>query len=83
MKKFLLIAILALLFVGCTENQNAKAFGGKASYTIPQNEEFINMTWKETNLWIITKEKDKEVYHMREKSDYGVWEGHIIISHEQ
>ena len=54
----ILIAIvavfIAVFFTSCTENQRAKKWGGTMSITVPAGEEFVNATWKDNNLWIIT-----------------------------
>jgi len=52
----LIIGVFIILFItsGCTENQRAKKWGGTMSITVPAGEEFVNATWKDNNLWIIT-----------------------------
>jgi len=85
MKKLLLLSLILFLLVltGCTENQQAKTFGGTSEYYITPNNKVINVTWKESNLWVLTRpmtEKDSaETYNFKEKSDYGVLEGQYII----
>jgi hypothetical protein len=82
MKKFL--AILALTaFCGCTQQERAKAWGGTATTTLPPGEKLVVVTWKETNLWYLTRPMKEgevpETYTFREDSSYGMVEGKVII----
>lgn len=79
----LLIGAIIILFPSCTENQKAKEFGGTAKLELPINEKLINVTWKNEDLWYLTRPmllSDSAVtYEFREESSYGVWEGNYII----
>ena len=76
---FLLLIIIAIAVSvsSCTENERAKNYGGKEEITLKPSEEFVNATWKDDNLWLITKDTLTNEYIMREKSSYGIWEGEI------
>jgi hypothetical protein len=83
--RILLLGVIALLFASsCTENQKAKNYGGTAHLTLPPNEKLINVTWKDNDLWYVTRPMvagdTATVYNFREESDYGVWEGQYIIT---
>lgn len=82
MKK-VIILILCTLTLSCTENQRAKEYGGTAKITLPPNKKLINVTWKETNLWYLTRpmtpSDSAETYTFQEESSYGIWEGTYII----
>lgn len=82
MKQFILIACIVL--ASCTDNKNAKDYGGTAKITLKENEKLINVTWKDTDLWYLTRpmiESDTAaVYVFHEKSSLGVWEGTYIIT---
>lgn len=84
MKKIFFIAIAIVAMASCTENQRAKQFGGTVEYTIPSDKQFVNATWKDSDLWIITTDRDSnhtpKTYYMDEQSSYGVWEGTVIIN---
>lgn len=54
MKK-LSVFILSLIAISCTQNNRAKNWGGQAEYTLPKGQKLINITWKETNLWYLTR----------------------------
>ena len=73
MKRLLFLLMLLIAIVvgvsSCTENERVKNYGGKQDVT----------TWKDDNLWLITKDTLTNQYIMREKSSYGVWEGEIRI----
>lgn len=76
-----LIAIVSL--ISCTENERAKEYGGSAELELPKGQKLINVTWKETNLWYLTRpmkaSDSAEVYEFKEKSSWGTWEGTYII----
>ena len=78
-----LLLTSAFSLIGCTENTRARVYGGTGKYDVPANEKVVNVTWKESDLWILTKpmkEKDTaDVYYFREESTFGVWEGTYII----
>jgi len=80
MKKILLTVLVFLLFsVSCTENQRAKEWGGNATYVVPDNYKVVNVTWKDSDLWILVKPMSKkdsaEIYIFFEKSGWGIMNG--------
>ena len=83
MKKSLFILSIVLLFAGCTQNERAKLFGGSATETLPANTKLVNVTWKEANLWILTRpmrtNEVAEKYEFAERSNFGLMEGKITI----
>jgi hypothetical protein len=83
MKRLLFLLMLLIAIVvgvsSCTENERAKNYGGKEDITLKPSEQFVNATWKDNDLWLITKDTLTNEYIMREKSSYGVWEGEIRI----
>lgn len=83
MKKYLLLLLsVVLLAASCTENERARSFGGTQEITLTSGKRVVNVTWKETDLWVLTKEDTTtkpSIYHFVEKSTYGVWNGEIII----
>lgn len=78
-KKLLFIALFAFMMVSCTENQRAKTFGGTTEYQIPNGETFVNATWKDDDLWIITKDTVTNLIYMRECSSWGIFNGTVIL----
>lgn len=81
MKRLFALLLLAVLFItiGCTPQSRARNFGGTENVQLKPNEVMINVTWKDDNLWILTKDTLTGVRYFRESSSWGVWEGEIII----
>lgn len=80
--KRIIIALLitsALFFSSCTENYRTKNLGGKMELHIPNNESLINITFKNDEIWVLTKDANSNIYHFREKSAYGIMEGEILL----
>lgn len=77
------IVSITLFLTGCTENSRAKSFGGTAHITLPANQKLLNATWKDDNLWYLTRpmrdDETPETYTFSEESSWGVWEGSYII----
>jgi hypothetical protein len=79
MKKILFILMLVLTLISCTENSRARHWGGTENISLPENRIFVNATWKETSLWILSKDTIDNKYYFNEKSSFGLIEGTIII----
>lgn len=79
----LFVACVALVFTSCTNNQRSKTFGGKMTINLEKGQKLVNATWKDTDLWILTRPmregEREEYYKFREKSTYGLLEGEITI----
>lgn len=75
--------IIMFSFGGCTQNQKVKEFGGTAELYLPKGQKLVVMTWKEDNLWTLTKPmKDTDIaetYTFSEESSFGMFEGTYII----
>jgi hypothetical protein len=80
MKKAILL--IGLLFISCTDNQKARKFGGTEQIKLNPNEKFINITWKNDDLWVIVQDTVSGDYYAREKSSFGIWEGKIIVKND-
>lgn len=78
MRKLILLLIV-IAFMSCTDNQRARKFGGTETFILAPNKEFVNITQKEDNLWVIVKDKNTGKFYAREKSSFGVMEGKVII----
>ena len=79
MKKLFVIAIAALSLASCTDNARARHFGGTEEIELKPNEVVLNVTWKENEMWICTKDTVSGVVYFREKSSWGVMEGTVIL----
>ena len=86
MKKLLVLFILAAS-ISCTENQRAKHWGGTADVDVQPNYKVVNVTWKESDLWILTKPMSPndvaETYTFYEKSSWGILSGTFIIKEQK
>ena len=79
MRELTIVAITLLALASCTDNQRARSFGGTETIKIEPQEKFINITWKQDNLWIIVQDTVTGDYYAREKSSFGVMQGKVII----
>ncbi len=80
MKKVILSAIAIIaLSTSCTENARVKRFGGEGTINLPQGQKLINVTWKQDEIWYLTrkmrKDEKAETYKFQEESSWGVVEG--------
>lgn len=79
-------ALAAFIVVGltsCTENSRARTMGGTATIELPKNTELVNVTWKETQLWYLTRpmraDETPETLTFKEKSSLGIVEGTVLF----
>jgi len=83
MRYFKFIA-LALFIVGCTQNQLARSFGGTAKIQLPCNVKLVTATWKQDNLWYLTRQMENgekaSTYQFHEDSSFGLIQGDVIIT---
>ena len=79
MKKLILLSLVVVALMSCTDNQRARSWGGTETVKLEPNEEFVNITWKQDNLWIIVKDKNTGKFYAREKSSFGVMQGKVVI----
>jgi hypothetical protein len=83
MKKTLLILFTAVTLVGCTDNERVRYWGGKATTNLPSGQKLVTVTWKEKDLWILTKTMTTndvaETYTFKESSNLGLIEGTVVI----
>ena len=80
MKKLLLIlSIASVSLVACTDNQRARTYGGTEEVSLKPNEVVLNVTWKGNEMWICTKDTTTGIVYFREKSNWGVLEGTVVI----
>jgi hypothetical protein len=90
MKNLILTAILIAstisVLTGCTANRRARQFGGTQNITLPSKTKFVNLTWKDDDLWILTRPSQEGetpvTYTFQEDSSFGVLEGAVIIKEQ-
>ena len=73
------VLLFAVFISSCTKNKRTRTFGGKEEITLKANEKLINITWKESNMWLLTEDTLTNIKYFRENSAWGVWEGEIIV----
>lgn len=80
---FGIAAVLVITAFGCTDNIRARQFGGTANVDLPKNQKLLMVTWKEDDLWFLTRDmredEKTESYSLRESSSWGVWEGTVKL----
>jgi hypothetical protein len=79
MKKLSTLALGCILLTSCTENYRTKHFGGTETIPLKSNEIVLNVTWKESQMWICTRDTITNTVYFREKSNWGVLEGTVIL----
>ena len=83
MKKVFLSLVLGVSLLSCTENSRVKNWGGEGTIKLPKGKKLVNVTWKETEVWYLTRDMDSndvaETYEFHEESSYGVMEGTYTI----
>ena len=84
MKKVFLVVLSGMLLTSCTENERVKSWGGEGTIKLPKGKKLVNVTWKETQIWYLTRDMDSndvaETYEFHEESSYGVVEGTYKIN---
>ena len=71
------VALLVLSLFSCTANERARNFGGTETVKLPQNRILVNCTWKQDDLWLLTKDTTTGKMYFNEKSSWGMMEGEI------
>jgi len=79
----ILIVGISLMTTSCTDNIRAKKYGGSMTINLQPNEKVVNVTWKDADMWILTRPMRagdiNETYKFKENSTFGVFEGEITI----
>ena len=82
MKKIILLAAIVALLTGC-DQYVTRNFGGTTIIELEKGQRLVEITWKESNLWILTEPMDSD-YTPKTKTFYesslcGYMDGKIII----
>jgi len=85
MKRIIFIVIVAIIlsivflafFTSC--QTCTRRIGGTTKIELEKNQKFLNVTWKDDNIWVLVQEKEKE-YKFIEYSNYGIFKGEVIIT---
>lgn len=77
------VLLFVLLTVSC-ENYIARQAGGNLNLELLPGQKLVNVTWKEGNLWYLTRpmrpDETPESYSFRESSMFGIMEGTVTIN---
>jgi hypothetical protein len=79
MKKILITTLTLITLASCTDNQRAKHWGGTEEVELKKNEVVLNVTWKQEQMWICTKDTLTNKVYFREKSNWGMIEGTVVL----
>ena len=81
---FLVVISVLCAFILFTKQSRVKNFGGEMTYDLDVNQKLIEVTWKDNDLWILTKDMSNndvaESCTFKESSSTGVFEGTIYIN---
>lgn len=81
---FGLLVLVGLITASCTSNQRAKQFGGSISIALPCQQKLVNITWKDDELWYLTRpmraDETAEISTFQEDSSFGIMEGKVTIT---
>jgi hypothetical protein len=79
MKKLSIFILLAISLSACTENSQVKNWGGEGTINLPAGRKLVNITWKEGQIWYLTRPMNSndvaETYKFHEESSFGLMEG--------
>ena len=83
MKKFIILAVIALALSSCTENQRARTFGGTATINVEKGKKVMMATWKDEDLFYMVEDMEPDyVPHNKElieSSNFGVIESKVVF----
>lgn len=72
MKKFIILAVIALTLSSCTENQRARTFGGTATINVEKGKKVMMATWKDEDLFYMVEDMEPD-YVPHNKETYRVF----------
>ena len=85
MKKYIALLMVSATLIAATgcSNTAAKHFGGTMDLSLPKGQKLVNITWKENDLWTLTRpmtEEDvAETYEFKANTNFGIVEGKVLI----
>ena len=83
MKKYLLIIVVfttTLLLSSC--QTCTRQFGGTTNIVLEKDQRFVNITWKENDIWVLVENQKENQYEFLEYSNIGVLQGKVIIKNK-
>jgi len=80
MKNLFILTSFLFLF-SCTEQSRARHWGGQSSLVVPEPYALVNITFKESDLWILARNKNNPCeWVFYEDSSWDVMEGKFYIT---
>jgi len=80
---FAIILLAIFIFTGGLDNIMTRQLGGSMDIDLPLDQKLVNVTWKEADLWILTRDvlpgEDQHKYLFYEKSALGLAEGTVTL----
>lgn len=80
--KYVFLALLAFSTGGC--NSCTRQFGGSSKLDLPCGSKLVNITWKDSSLWYVTRPMRAsdipQIYTFQEDSQFGAMEGTVIVT---
>ncbi len=81
------IFFLLLFMSSCTEQRRARKWGGTTQINLPKGKKLINITWKDSNIWYLTRDMtladSAQTYEFSESSSWGMMNGTITITEQK
>jgi hypothetical protein len=80
---FAILFALLIVATSCTDNTEARRFGGTETINLPPGQKLMTATWKELDLWYVTEPMDSayvpktKTFH--ESSNVGFWNGTVVF----
>jgi hypothetical protein len=86
MKKLILIIVALICMCSCTEQIRTRQFGGKMEIRLPAGQELMEATWKDDDLWYLTRpmreDEVPETHIFKADTVFGVFEGTVTIEEQ-
>ena len=83
MKKIIAIIVGIIIISSCTEQERTRQFGGEMTINLPPGQELMMVTWKETELFYLTRPMSEDYVPVkktfRESSSWGVMESTVYF----
>lgn len=85
MKRIILIftALLCIALTSCTPQQMTREFGGKMEIKLPAGQELMMVTWKENDLFYLTRPMSPDYMPVtktfQESSSFGIMESTVLF----
>ena len=79
----LFIGVLMCINTACTRQQMTREFGGTLKIELPKGQELMEATWKEDNLFYLTRPMSEDYVPVtktfQESSSWGVMESTVLF----